>query len=49
MREGKNIQIHFKGQIKIISSSHLSHNFLGKVKAIPLIIIGFFQSWKYLI
>ena len=46
---GKKYTNSFKGQIKIVSSSHFSHNFLGKVRAIISNLIGFFQSWKYMI
>ena len=46
---GKKYTNSFKGQIKIVSSSHFSHNLLGKVRAIISNLIGFFQSWKYMI
>ena len=39
----------FKGQIRVISSSHFTHSFIGKIQSIILILKGFFQSWKYLI
>ena len=39
----------FKGQIRVISSSHLSYNLLGNAKSIISLVTGFFQSWKYLI
>ena len=39
----------FRGQIKVISSSHLSYNFFGKILALVSLFIGFFQSLIYLI
>jgi len=46
---GKKYTNSFKGQIRVISSSHLAHNFAGKVQAIISLLNGFFQSLKYLI
>ena len=46
---GKKYIDSFNGQIVIISSSHLSHNMFGKIKAIFLLIKGFFQSFKHLL
>ena len=39
----------FKGQIKIINSSHFSYNFFGKIRAVIFHIIGFLQSLKYIL
>ena len=38
----------FKGQIRVIHASHLTHNFLGKAQSIISLLNGFFQSLKYL-
>ena len=46
---GKKYADSFKGRVRIINSSHFSHNFLGKVQATFSLISGFFQSWKFLI
>ena len=46
---GKQYTNSFKGQIRVISSSHLSYNLLGNAKSIISLVTGFFQSWKYLI
>ena len=45
---GKKYTESFKGRVRIINSSHFSHNFLGKVQATFSLIKGFFQSCKFL-
>ena len=39
----------FKGQIRVINSSHFSYNFFGKIRAVIFHIIGFFQSLKFVL
>lgn len=48
-KRGEKYAKSFNGQIRIISSSHFSHNFIGKIQATIYLLKGFFQSWKYLI
>ena len=46
---GKKYTNSFKGQIRVISSSHLSNNSPGKIISIISLLKGFFQSIIYLI
>ena len=41
---GKQYTNSFKGQIRVINASHLTHNFLGKVQSIISLLNGFFLS-----
>ena len=39
----------FKGKIIVISSSHFSYNFIGKLNAIISLLLGLLQSLKHFI
>lgn len=48
-QRGKKYTDSFKGQTIIVNSSHFSHNFFGKIKAVILLLLGLFQSIKFII
>ena len=48
-KRGERYTSSFKGQIRIINSSHFSYNFFGKIRAVIFHTIGFLQSLKYIL
>ena len=48
-KRGRKYSKSFKGEVKVINSSHFSNNFYKKILAILFLIIGFFQSFYYLL
>ena len=48
-RGKKYISNNFRGKTLVICSSHLKHNFFGKLKSLCLLLFGFIQSIFFLI
>ena len=46
---GKKYVYNFKGKIIVINSSHLQHNFFGKLKSLFFLLLGLLQAIFYLI